>query len=1180
MQPLVNQLERVRNRVRLLLIVMHVAAWAAVVLGAAMAAGFLDFLIRLPSWMRLLGLIFGIGVAVVTVAMRLNQAWNIWPKLTTLALRLERLMPGYEGALASAVAFATQPSTTEGSELTGALAERSMARARGAIKPEHIKTLIEPRRVWMSVGACAFAAATLVLLAVAVPQSFATASARWFTPFSEATWPLRNGVTVEGEMRVAPDNEPIRLGARITKGDAPGLRTWVVYSFEMADGSVHKQRQLMTRLDDGTSRVERRIEPRVGAVNLKYYIEAGDARSPTIKVKLFPPPTLRAVTADITPPAYAKGFVDPQTHRLLSPPRPLVTLDALAGSRIRLAVQVDGSVALRDNSEGSDLAPWIAQTLSGLPADAPGLTYERLKDVEGHKRFVVSWKMVKTSQISFSLADPYGKRYEDQRRFRFEVRADAPPRATILVPTSDLSVLPTAVVELQAEIQDDVAVEAAQLAGNYPRRNTKKPLLFSGHNEPQQRILLKHTQDLADLKVVPGDVITIAAFARDNYRLGDKKHDLVMSAPRRLRIISPEELVREVRLELAKVRDRAVHARGTQKRLTKAPANAEEIKKQQRVAQRVSTLTQTLDQLSKRIKMNRMNDEWLNETIRDAKRFSKAAQESAKQAVGQMKQAAEQKGKTPESKKQKESLRGDAKESQKKAGEQLQKLADKLDQGRTAFQLQQKLGEIAKQQRDLANEVRKQMPRTLGRKVEQLTDAERKKLEELAKKQAKLSEATKELAKQMLSTAAALQRQGKKPEDKATAEAIRKAAKIAQEQQLDKKMSKAAQQAKQNQLSQSQNNQQQSLDTLKQMQKELQQAEKIRKEILQRQLMKLVESIRVLKEQQEDQLNRLLTAKKFLGLDAGMMQLRRNTQAVAETARQADRKAEPVAVSLDEAAGQQAEAVRRLRDAAVDSEKVEKAERRSLAKIEEALKLAEELAKKAEQKQQENKRAELVQAYVKAMIAQKKVRQTTGELSGVEKAKQGRRWRVTSVKLAEDQNSIGAEIAKLTEKLREEGSIVYLQLHEQIGKWSGAAAGDLKDAKPSGQTEFRQDMIIGGLESLIEAMRQDPDDSKFDRGNQNGEGGGGGQGPQQKPKLVPSVAELKLLKQRQTLLHKMTRALDDGKVPAGNRKTMLEELGLQQGQLFDAAERLIKMLEQQRKAMQGAGAPKPGDVKQ
>ena len=103
------------------------------------------------------------------------------------------------------------------------------------------------------------------------------------------------------------------------------------------------------------------------------------------------------------------------------------------------------------------------------------------------------------------------------------------------------------------------------------------------------------------------------------------------------------------------------------------------------------------------------------------------------------------------------------------------------------------------------------------------------------------------------------------------------------------------------------------MQTLQQMQRELQQAEKIRKEILQRRLMELVEAIRLLKEQQEAQLNRLLTAKQFDGLDAGLVQLRRRTQAIAEKARQTDRKAEPIAEALDEVVGMEGGALRAQR---------------------------------------------------------------------------------------------------------------------------------------------------------------------------------------------------------------------------------------------------------------------------
>ncbi|MDX1564564.1 MAG: hypothetical protein R3236_04110, partial [Phycisphaeraceae bacterium] len=1159
----------------LLLVLMHVAAWVAGLISVAMAAGLVDYLLRLPAWMRLLGLIIGAGAAVVSVAIRINQAWSIWPKLTTLALRLEKTMPGTSGSLASAVAFATQPSTVSGSPTTSALAERSMTRARSKVQPDQINALIDMHRVWASVGAMCLALALIGSIAAAAPQTFATASSRWLRPLGDAAWPLRNAVELDATGTVAPDNMPIRLTARVIKGDEPNLRAWVVYRFTMADGSVSEHRQLMTRVDDNGA-YERRVEPRDGAVSLSYHVEAGDARSGSATVKLFPPPTLESLRAELIAPDYARPFVETETHRLLTPPRPLVALDALTGSRIRLIAEVQGAVDLRDNSEGAGLVDWVRRTLEGMPPKPKGLDYRLLKPIENRKRFEISWTHTQAVQFSFALQDPYGNRYEDQRKFRFDLRQDAPPRATVLVPTVDQSVLPTAVLKLEAEVQDDVAVASGRLVARRPR--LEDPLVLARTDAVQKRAHFKHTFDLNPLKLTPGDELTVTAIARDNFNLGGKRHDPVVSAPRRIRIISQEQLMRELRIEMAKVRDRAVHARGTQQRLSKAPANSETAKKQQRVAQNIKNLARSLKQLDERIRTNRLSDEWLDETLGDSKRLSRSAQAWAQQAAGQLKQAAEKEAESPEARQQKKQLQQQAKDAQKRTGEDLQKLIDRLDQGRTAFQLTQKLSKIAKDQRDLSEQVRKTMPRTLGRPTDQLSPEDRKKLQEMAQKQGKLSEASRELIKQMLTTAAALQRQSKKPEDQATTEAIRKAAKLAQERKLDEQMKQAGKQAQQNRLSQAQSNQQQSLQTIKQMQRQLQQAEKIRKEILQRRLMELVEAIRLLKQQQEGQINRLLTAKRYEGLDTGLVQLRRRTQAISDKAAGTDRKAQPIAEALDAAADHQAQAVKELRLATVDAEKVEKSERRALAKITEALKLAEKLAQSQQDQQQQKKLMELIGEYLKVLAEQKQILTATKQARSVGPEQRDRKWRIAAVKLGDRQADVRVALSKLAAKLREAGSIVYLSVHEQMNGWSDRAAADLRRAEPSAATAFHQQMIVDAIESLVEALKRDPDDSQFNRPNNNGGGGGGGQGGQQPPRLIPPVAELKLLKQRQAMVHQMTRALGDKKVPAETRTLMLQELGRQQRQLFETGQKLIEQLERMRR-LQGGATPKPGEDK-
>jgi len=109
MEAIARQLIYLRRAGRWLLVGQRLCQLG---IAAAAALGLLatiDYLLRLPDWMRL-----ALGVAVaaallVWVLARLARALQFRPRLSDLALRAERLFPQLAGSFASAVEFVDQP---------------------------------------------------------------------------------------------------------------------------------------------------------------------------------------------------------------------------------------------------------------------------------------------------------------------------------------------------------------------------------------------------------------------------------------------------------------------------------------------------------------------------------------------------------------------------------------------------------------------------------------------------------------------------------------------------------------------------------------------------------------------------------------------------------------------------------------------------------------------------------------------------------------------------------------------------------------------------------------------------------------------------------------------------------------------------------------------------------------
>lgn len=1199
MQQLIRQLERVRARARLLLLTMRTSAWLSGIIAVALLAGVADYLLRLPGWVRLGILIVGLGYALAHITLSLIRWARLRPTLTSLAIRLERMHPAASGHLASAVAFATEPQSHEreaDSAIHHSLTQKAEEEATGLLSARQVARLIEPTATVRWLVALVLIVGVFGGLTAAAPASVATAFQRWTQPLGDARWPNRYEVTSLTERSVAPNDAPVRVAARITRGDRPELRTWVVYRFTRVteDGgrtTTDWKRALMTRQSNASlaGLYQRQIEPRSDVRGVELYFEAGDDRTNRQEIELIQPPTLDELVARIEPPEYAQDLVAPQQRYLLQSPQPQVTLDALAGSRVSLRVSVAGSYQPFDAETGGEdaLRQWARRTLVGLlpedqqqAAEEMSLDYEAISKAPNDETgagedepftFRVAWTLHDSTRFNLSFADAYGQRYEDERRFRFQVRPDRPPQATMLEPAADRTVLPTARVALAAEARDDVAVAEARLVARRPESEAK---LLNQDDAVQPRTALEHELDLSGWELSPGDELAVLAIARDNYRLGDERHEPVESTPRHLRIISEQKFEQQVRTELADLRQRAIRTRNTQQRLTEAPAEGATARQQRDLAERLKSMRRSTEDLQRRIERNRFEDAPIQQTLKETGELTEGAGQSADRAAEQLSRATE--AEEQDNPQEKQEATEQARDRQKDVDQQLDRLVNLLDQGRDAYELQQKLVKLSKEQEALSKKTRETLPKTLGQSREQLSEEQKRELDETSGEQQELSEQAQQLMERMRSTASAISRQSERSADQATAEALKQAASTATEKELDRKMEEASEQVKQNRLSQAQQRQQQAEQALNRMLEQINRNEQIRQQILRRKLLELVDSIRRLRDQQQAQLDRLNAAQALNGLDQPLLQLRRNTQSVAEEARNAEQKIQPVAEPLEAAASHQGTAVKALRVDQPDKADVQTAEKDALKKLEEALELAEKLAAEAEEQMNQQERQKLVEAYEKIKARQQKLRGRTRELLDTEPDNRDRRWRADSREAGDSQADVRVNLSDLQDEVSQ--TIVYKSMHDQLDAWAAGASKRLRRGEADPSVVFDQQMILTTIDSLIEALQPDQPDEQFATGQGGGDGGGGGQQGGGQQGMIPPAAELKLLRARQSQVNQMTRQLaDGGEQEAGGQgdpqRQQLNSLAQQQNQLAEMGDQLIQQMQRDGQGQGPGGMP-------
>ena len=664
----------------------------------------------------------------------------------------------------------------------------------------------------------------------------------------------------------------------------------------------------------------------------------------------------------------------------------------------------------------------------------------------------------------------------------------------------------------------------------------------------------KDPSQLAALK--PGDQVILTAAARDIYELDGKRHDIVRSAPRTLRIVDTASLINQLRNELSAVRQQAIRLEARQTEI-RTGEQQQAHSRQEQLTQQLSRQKDALRQLEQRAQRNKLDDPQLKDLIQRSKDLVDQAQNESQSATQQLEQSRREQKESAAQK----AAQQQAGKHQENVAQALKDLAGLLDQGRDALTLQLQLRALDQAQKTLGEETRQMLPRTAGKNANELDPKDAKELQRLAEQQKNLGQQADDLIKQMKAAAEAIDKQGKSPQDKASAQALNDAANIAQRQGLQDKMQQAQKDVRENKLSQAGTQQEEASQTLQQMLQQMQGQDKKQQEMLRRMLAKLEESIARLIEQQKAQLDRLKASKQELALLAdGEAALRRNTIAVAEEAR-LDQKMGNVTKHVDAAGRSMGDAVGFLR--ADKHEPAVTSETDALTNLEDALKLVKEMKQKSEQEEQQQQRDELKGVYEKLAKTQDELRERTRVL--VDAGELNRRQRGELVALGNAEADLQNEAKQLAEKVKD--TLLFQQLHKEVDMAAGRAVGKLRGVTPDGELVLDQQNIADTLRLMAKAL----DDAKkeayaFEEAQraQQQQSGEQQQGQQGKKPLVPPVAELRLLRGMQESVYRLTRAVGDGKVKLtdSQRVKQLGDLSARQLQLRMLGERLIRKMTQ------------------
>ncbi len=1187
-EGIIGPLRAARARLRRMLVVERCMLALAFGIAAVLAAVALDRALRLPSWLRLAEDIALVAAGVAWMRWRVIPALRFHPPLVEVALRVERA-EGVRG-----LAIATDLATARTGAGSHALAEDAIQHGVAAM-PRSIRVDAAPVRRAVGWALCAVVGA--MALAWIAPDLASIGLRRLANPFADVSWPARTMVAADMGSAVRSRGPALALRARHVRGEESSMRVEAEYRIER-DGAFGAWRRVVLPVQPGGA-FERLVEADGDRVEVVFRTEDMET-APTV-VRLVPPPSVRAASLVVDPPAYARGTVDRRTADLGTgmDRRATVSPPVLAGSRVTITLEVDGAMG---PPSGMDRDAWIASTFALTGAEGAGVSVDFAMDEGDPSRWMVGWSASNRGVLEVRLVGEGGVEPTDRIAFEVPAIEDAAPSVAIVEPVADEAVTPDASPVVRAEARDDLGITELTIEATLQRAGGEPAAQPSVKGSSGQAANAERTLDLRAMGANPGDRVTCVARARDAFEADGAQRDPVSSTPRVFRVIAPTELADQVRSRLGQMREAAERLRNEQAELrgrvdalaerangrdptlgsgqpgASPPADAPSAEEESqlaaaegRMSERIGAFERSLDELAGRLERNRTDGDGLKGTIDDARDDARRAAQRAQDATRSLE--------STESGSQEEPRAASAASDGSNQAQRMQRAAQQaadaeqaLADLESALQRDRETAELARRVDRLSERVdaarrasREATDRAIGRSREQLGEAARAELDRAAQAATEAAAEARDLVDDLERRAQEVERE-ETPEP-GLAEALREAAREADERGLARQLEQAAQQTQQNQGQASQQSQQSAQEAVQAMQQAMRSQRRARTEELRRRMTEVTEAMRALLARVEE---RVLPVQQLDATDAGavdrearaLLELSRRAAGVAEQAAQSGSEFRRSAGLVMQGSGQLDESATSLRAVPADGASSQASLGDARASIQDALEAAQRARQDAERAAENQRRAELREVYGTILERQRSVRTGTEATLPAAGAAADRRTMLESRRLGTEQSAVTELLRNAAARQDLAASELFLASTQEMVGASGAAGQDLWSGAPSRRTLLLQGEVEAGIAALMEALADppEPDDPFADEPQQAADGGGegGGQGMPGGQPRVPPIAELRLLR---TMAQ---RVLDDTAAAealgTAERDAYLGRVAERQRRITELGERWVKSM--------------------
>ncbi len=1113
--PVTDYLRTLRTTVRRRLFAYGLFAVLAGGLVAFLTILVLDWLLWLPPALRVVG-----AVLFVAGSLAATRHWVVQPLRVRicpdeLAAHIERRFRVLQDQLSSTVNFLEHPAGGSSSMM-----QRVIADTERMLQDLPLATALSVRPLALRGAACAAACVVLMGVLALAPAWAHTGVVRYLQPWSDTQWPRTVAIRPLTADQIVPLGESAVVRMTLERGLYDDLRA-VVYLRE-PDGRTQALALHKDPDDTFSTTVDAITE------DLTYWFEAGDddtAARPSV-IRVVRRPEVVEALASVEPPPYALGrptkVVDPHDGPVAAPIGGAVTL-SLRTSKPLPADSSEGGIGLRGPSE-----EWFPL------------------QVDPHDARLLSARLEITADITLrpELRDEHG--FSNRGSAAYDIRAlpDRPPTATTLEPPSVTELSPQGSLRVVVRAEDDFGLASLELhaEGFADGRSVVVPLtehLQTTHETEGYEALAAYAWDFAALGVAPGDTISCEAAAVDNRSTAAGGPQMGRSAPFRVKVISQAEFEVRLREELialeARLRQVVLDESALRDRTDALASNAEtnaalsETDRdtanqlsgtQSRLAQQVRELSGRLRDLVARMQRNNAGDEQSRTALAGSgDTLRRVATAILGEAANRLVRVAERSA-SDTSAQALQSVTG----LQQEALDRLNEVLRTMSQWGAFQGLVARTRDLHDRQTALRTQTAELGPTLLGKPVESLSPTEAVALKRLERQQDQLADDVERHLTTMEQLAGAT-----RDKDSSGAEAIDDSLRVGRAQELAKRVRQAADAIRSNRTAAASLDQKTAAETLRKMIATLREREERELAQLRKRLERAEDEVAVLLEQQLG----LRTAtheatlvdaadSAYADWETGQRTLARNAKMLADDLAEVPRAAGAAthvrqsAEPMGKAEGQlrarraglavehQDDALKRLQDALTELENMardsaEDALRRTISHIHDELEA-------------------ILNGQQAINAAIEKLRAALDET-----ARLGRLEAREASKLAREQSEVRDMVAQLAPELQKVP--VYDWALQRVAKWMDQSRAQLDQRTIDDELTTTTERIVRELEKLITALVETqalPQIREFEEADASS----GQDGEASSNVVVPTVAELLVLKAMQADINERTRTLN------------------------------------------------------